>query len=148
MASSPKKPKPPTLAQLYDLLGGHHPATRFGDVGWQPQADVVVTAERAWIHLEVAGVRGDALELRVRGCTLEVRGRRIAPRLETGANYVRSEIVFGAFVRRLELPWTIDAARLDYSYRDGILECALVRAGAAAAEGDAETTSERESDDE
>ena len=44
MASSPKKPKPPTLAQLYDLLGGHHPATRFGDVGWQPQADVVVMA--------------------------------------------------------------------------------------------------------
>ncbi|MCB9569344.1 MAG: Hsp20/alpha crystallin family protein [Myxococcales bacterium] len=118
---------------LWELLAGHHPATRFGAAGWQPQADVVVTTDRAWVRIEVAGVRADDLRIQVRGRTLVITGSRRAPTFERGADYLRSEIAFGAFQRRLELPWVIDVDRLAHAYRDGILECSILRAGAATA---------------
>ncbi|GBC84762.1 Spore protein SP21 [bacterium HR11] len=88
---------------------------------WEPPVDLYETPEGYVIEAEIAGVDRAALEVRVKGHQVWIRGtRRLAP-VQEGQEYYRIEIPTGPFARCVPLPEAADPDRLEATYRDGLL---------------------------
>jgi HSP20 family molecular chaperone IbpA len=96
---------------------------------WQPSADVVLSAERASIRLDLAGISREHLRVIVDAKALHVTGYRPLPPPGGGADfdYDRAEILRGAFERRIDLPWCVDPGALAIEYDNGLLRIELRR---------------------
>ena len=93
-----------------------------GEVGaWSPPADVHETPGEWCALLEIPGVSGDRIGLRVDHETLIVEGEAAGDRDRPGEMYHRVERSHGKFVRRLPFPSDFDADSIVASYRDGVL---------------------------
>ena len=112
---------------FHDLVYHRHPATHFGEPSWSPPADRVVSPTSARVLLELAGVPREHVQVRLKGRTLEITGRREPPQETQGSHYHRAEIYFGVFRRAIELPWDADEHSIRARYRDGMLEIELQR---------------------
>jgi len=88
---------------------------------WEPPVDIYETAEGYLIEAEIAGVDRAALEVRVEGHQVWIRGTRRLMPAEEGQAYYRMEIPAGPFARCVSLPETADPDRLEATYRDGLL---------------------------
>lgn len=105
-----------------DLVYNRHPAGHFAEQAWSPPTDLRVSADRASVVLELAGVPRESVSVRLRGRMLEIAGRRQPPAGPDGSHYHRAEIYFGEFRRVVELPWDADPDSVSALYRDGMLE--------------------------
>lgn len=115
------------LQQLQSELGRILPAA--GKVGtfaseapavnvWRNEHGAVVTAE-------VPGLDLDKLDLSVNGDTLTMRGERPAEQVEEKERVHRQERSYGKFVRTIQLPFRIDAAKTNATYERGVLQVVL-----------------------
>jgi len=106
---------------------GRRAGILFRASGWQPTVDVLVTGDRVWVRMEVAGVAESDLEVRLRGNVVEVRGTRRPPEDLSGKGFYRAEIFYGAFERRITLPWRARPVDEGACVRYGILDLWLQR---------------------
>jgi HSP20 family protein len=90
---------------------------------WIGEADAVVTAE-------LPGIDPGAIGISVVGDTLTLSGTREAAPLKEGETYHRQERGFGGFSRSLQLPFHVDADKVDATYDRGILTITLPRSEA------------------
>jgi HSP20 family protein len=100
---------------------------RFETVDFPP-LNVWTNSEGALVAVELPGIKAEQLELAVVGDTLTLRGKREANNLPEGARYQRRERFQGEFARSIQLPFTIDADKVEAEYKDGILTITLPRA--------------------
>ncbi len=87
---------------------------------WTDQDGAIVTAE-------IPGVNRDDIEISVTGSSLTLSGKRQA---EEGVSYHRQERTVGKFARTLDLPFQVDAGKVEARLDRGILEIRLPRAEA------------------
>lgn len=89
---------------------------------WQPAVDVYRSG-RGWIlKFDLAGVRLDDIHVHVGTRSVTVSGvRRDSLLDEQGCCHYSMEISYSEFRRTIELPETLDAAKIRLDYRDGIL---------------------------
>ncbi len=95
---------------------------------WRSPASVGSPALNAWanddglvVTAELPGVRAEDLDVTVVGQTLAIRGvRKPEPRAE-GDVVHRRERRHAEFIRTLELPFRVDAGKIDAQLRKGIL---------------------------
>lgn len=90
---------------------------------WSGNDDVVLTAE-------VPGVEANDLDISVQDNSLTLRGSRQADTLKEGETYHRQERGMGSFVRSVQLPFEIDADKVQAKLEKGILRLTLPRAEA------------------
>jgi HSP20 family protein len=90
---------------------------------WVGESDVVVTAE-------LPGVDPGKVDVSVVGDTLTISGAREAAPLKEGESYHRQERSYGRFTRSLQLPFHVEAGKVDAKYERGILRITLPRAEA------------------
>ena len=89
---------------------------------WTGQDGAVITAE-------LPGFSADSFDVSVFGKTITVKGERKPFELE-GATAHRRERQTGTFVRAIELPFRIEADKVDAKFEHGVLRIALPRAEA------------------
>jgi HSP20 family protein len=99
---------------------------QFRDCGtWQPTTNVYESQAAFEVVVDLAGVRQEDLAIDCESPTrLVLRGKREQPRPEhvRGALSVHvMEIDEGPFARAIELPEPVDPARVEASYRKGLL---------------------------
>jgi len=82
------------------------------------------------ITAEVPGVSADEIDISVVGETLTLSGERKPEDLEGGVRYHRRERGGGRFSRSIELPFRVDADKVEAAYDKGILRVTLPRAEA------------------
>lgn len=87
---------------------------------WTSQDGAVVTAE-------IPGLAPEDVEISVVNETLSLRGSRKAEELEEGAKWHRRERAFGEFSRTIQLPFRIDAEKVEAKFTSGVLEIKLPR---------------------
>lgn len=92
---------------------------------WTPRVDLSETEDAYHIHLDLPGVGRDDLNLNYHDGLLSISGERRSESQEEGTNYVRIERQAGHFYRSFKLPKTIDSAKIEAKYEDGVL---LIRA--------------------
>lgn len=96
------------------------------DVGaWSPPVDIMEQGDEIIIKMEIAEVDQKAIDIKVEGNILTIKGER---QLEQGTkreDYVRLERPYGTFSRSFNLPDTLDHAKVKASHKDGILRLVL-----------------------
>jgi len=98
------------------------PAAHFPAVNlWLNEEGAVVTAE-------LPGVDVKDLEINVVGETLTISGERKPEVVDKDAVYHRQERGFGKFTRMVELPFGVDANKIQAMLENGILKILLPRA--------------------
>ncbi|MBN1664612.1 MAG: Hsp20/alpha crystallin family protein [Deltaproteobacteria bacterium] len=88
---------------------------------WMGQDDLIVTAE-------IPGVKVENIDISVIGDRLTLNGYREIISLKEGESYHRQERNYGPFSRTLQLPFNVNATKVDAKYDKGILTITLPRA--------------------
>ena len=94
---------------------------------WQPPMDVYETDDALYIHVELAGVREEDIDITLFADHLTISGTR-QNRNAQGAAYYVAGILYGNF--RLEIPVAtrVDRERVAASFEDGLLTITLPKA--------------------
>ncbi len=88
---------------------------------WYPAADVY-KARGGWVvKVELAGVSPDELEVEISGDTLRVAGVRRDEATYESVSYHQLEITYSRFEKTIRFPCPVEGARIERSYRDGLL---------------------------
>jgi len=87
---------------------------------WGSEEGLLVTAE-------LPGVSSKDIELSVVNETLTVSGERVPEELVEEARYHRRECGCGKFTRSIQLPFAVDASKVEASFKNGVLHVSLPR---------------------
>ncbi len=87
---------------------------------WIPAADVLEQEGNLLFMIELPGIQEKALEIRVDGLVLTIRGEKKLPESE-GYTYHQMESSFGAFSRCFNLANSLDLDSIKATYKNGIL---------------------------
>jgi len=88
---------------------------------WEPNTDVYITEEGLIINIELAGIRGEDVEITSEGNRLHIRGERPDCCRSPGCRFLVMSINFGPFAVTVDLPpgFALDQARA--AYQNGFL---------------------------
>jgi HSP20 family protein len=96
-----------------------------------PAVDIYEDPHKVMLKLEVPGIRKEDMDIRLENQTLTIKGERKFEQSEKEENYHRIERRFGSFVRSFSLPVTVDTAKVQASYDNGVLSVTLPKKEAA-----------------
>ena len=88
---------------------------------WYPAADVYQTIEGWLVKVELAGVSAEDIVIEVHGKTLYIAGTRRDRSCGVGANYHQMEITYSNFEKTLNFPASIEGARVEHNFDNGLL---------------------------
>jgi HSP20 family protein len=92
-----------------------------------PAFNVWGTNDQVIVTSEIPGIDPNSIDIAVSGTTLTVRGLRDPEQAEKGASYHRRERWYGKFSKTIELPFTIEAEKVEARFSRGILYITLPR---------------------
>ncbi|MCS6908754.1 MAG: Hsp20/alpha crystallin family protein [Anaerolineales bacterium] len=90
---------------------------------WRPSTDVFETEDALIVRIEVAGMREEDFTILLDSKYLTVRGVRVDTSERRA--YHQMEIPFGEFISEVELPFAVDAERIEAVYQAGFLRITL-----------------------
>jgi len=88
---------------------------------WTPAVDIVETENELTFHFDLPGLKMEDIEVNLENGTLTVQSARKFEHEENQKGYHRVERSYGTFSRVFSLPDTVDAEKIDASYKDGVL---------------------------
>ena len=95
-----------------------------------PPVNIWGSADEAILTTEIPGMDPSSVEISVAGKTVTLRGSR-APEKQKGENvYHRQERWQGQFSKTIELPFNLEADRVEAKFSKGILKVTLPKAAA------------------
>jgi HSP20 family protein len=107
-----------TLKESSDV---EFPAVEFPAVNvWNSEGGLLITAE-------LAGVKPEEIEVTVAGKTLTIKGSRAREELAEGENRPRAERWHGTFAKTMELPFTVEADKVEAKFANGVIHLTLPR---------------------
>jgi HSP20 family protein len=95
-----------------------------------PAVNVWVTGDNAVLTTEISGISPEDIDISLMGSTLTLRGSRQTNGLKEGETYHRRERWYGNFAKTIELPFNIEASKVDARTVNGVLYITLPRAEA------------------
>ena len=90
-----------------------------------PPADIVETANELRLSVDLPGYDPNSVQVQLEGDTLSIHAERKQEHEEKGQNFLRSERSYGACARSFVLPASVDGARCEANYRQGVLTVTL-----------------------
>lgn len=94
---------------------------------WLPAADVYQTPEGWLVKVELAGVSVEDIEIDIQGNILYIAGARKDRSCAVGVSFHQMEITYSRFEKTLKFPSTIDGARVEHNFEDGLLIIQLTK---------------------
>lgn len=113
------------MNRLLDLAWNHEPGEELREGVWQPLVDIFENDESVVIRAELPGVEQNAIEVKIEGSTLTIRGERKQDSEIRQENYHRIERCYGSFQRSFLLPQTIDQEKVQAACDMGVLTITL-----------------------
>ncbi|HVA77524.1 MAG TPA: Hsp20/alpha crystallin family protein [Candidatus Binataceae bacterium] len=110
--------------ELFDQFGFH----RRGLIqDWQstmthPAIESYTEGDQFTVRVELPGVDPKAVDIKVAGGILTIRGSREQKQETIKRDFIRHEIRYGSFERSISLPEGMKAEDLKATYRDGVLQ--------------------------
>jgi HSP20 family protein len=98
---------------------------------WEPPVDIYETDDALVLQVELPGVSKDAVSVELHEHTLRLSGERTREPAVTGGQYQREEGRYGAFQRAFRLPTIVDQAKVQATYKNGVLALRLPKRAAA-----------------
>ncbi|MDD2694911.1 MAG: Hsp20/alpha crystallin family protein [Anaerolineales bacterium] len=111
------------MNRLYDAFSPRRYRTAPG----YPAMNVWMAEDKLVVTSEVPGVAPKDIDVSVVNDTLTLSGERAPDAVEAGAQYHRSERGSGKFSRSLQLPYGVDANKVEATFKNGLLRIILPR---------------------
>jgi HSP20 family protein len=92
-----------------------------------PSVNVWRSENGAIVVAELPGIDPGKLDISVVGDSMTLTGSRELEALKEGESYHRQERIYGRFSRTLQLPFKVDAAKVEAKYEKGVLYITLPR---------------------
>ena len=96
--------------------------------GWAPAFDLHEDKDNLVLRAELPGMKKEDIEISLQGDVLTLAGERKEEQYHKEAEVYRSERFLGRFQRTISLPVQVDVAKVQASYKDGILTVTLPKA--------------------
>ncbi|MGH7645424.1 MAG: Hsp20/alpha crystallin family protein [Gemmatimonadales bacterium] len=93
---------------------------------WRPPTDLFETAGEFVVHMDIAGLRSEEIQVELVDDVLRIWGER-RPHQEGKRHYHSMEVQVGPFERRLRLPVPVDPASVRANYEAGFLEVRVTK---------------------
>ncbi|MBX3249975.1 MAG: Hsp20/alpha crystallin family protein [Myxococcales bacterium] len=102
---------------------------------WSPVCDISETDKEYRIAVELPNVKKEDVHVRLQDGVLTIEGQRREEKEDKGVRFHRRELSFGAFVRRFTMPADADEAKVDASFKDGMLNISIAKTKAKQTQG-------------
>ena len=102
---------------------GGHEIVAAGE--WMPRVDISETESDFGLKVEIPDVKKDEVKVTVDNGVLTITGERKQEKEEKGKKFHRVERYFGSFMRSFTLPDNVDEAKIEASFKDGMLNLRL-----------------------
>jgi HSP20 family protein len=102
---------------------------------WEPPVNIYETDDALILQVELPGVSKDAVSIELHDHTLRLSGERTREPCIAGGKYQREEGRYGAFQRAFRMPTIVDQAKIQATYKDGVLALRLPKHAAATPQG-------------
>ena len=112
------------------LAGGPTQAAGAFGAAW-PRMDLAETDKEVTVTAELPGVDPKQIEINVTGNVLTLRGEKKNEREEKTRDYHYVERQYGSFHRSVQLPSSVEADKVDATYKDGVLTVKMPKHPAA-----------------
>ena len=109
-----------SINRYFQFLANSKDAKPSGKL-WYPAADVYETPEGWLVKVELAGVSADDVQIEIQGNQLYIAGCRRDRGCAAGATYQQMEITYSHFEKTLEFPASIEGARIEHNFDNGLL---------------------------
>ncbi len=116
-----------SINRHFKFLGNSKGAQPSGKL-WYPAADVYETPDGWIVKVELAGVSAEEVQLDVQGNQLYIAGCRKDRSCSAGATYQQMEITYSHFEKTLSFPASIEGARVEHNFENGLLIIHLKKA--------------------
>ena len=113
------------LNRMFDAAFSGEP---LASAAWVPAIDVFETADKdVVVKVDLPDVKREDIKVTFENNILSIEGERKFVSDESREQYHRLERGYGAFRRSFTLPTSVDAARVEAAYQDGVLTVKLPR---------------------
>jgi len=92
---------------------------------WSPELDLYETADAFILEVDLPGVKEKEVTVDVEDNNLVLRGHRVCARVTELSSFHRHERREGQFVRRLQLPTSVDQDEIRVVFNGGVLRVTL-----------------------
>ena len=95
------------------------------DATWTPRLDVSETDKEIEIVADLPGMEKNDIAVNLEDDVLTIKGERKQEKEESGKHYHSTERRYGSFYRSLRLPNEVQTAKINASFKDGVLKITL-----------------------
>lgn len=92
---------------------------------WAPLVDIVDEKDQIRVRADIPGMKREDIEVNLENDMLTIRGEKREEKETKDKDMVRSERYYGSFHRTFGLPVSVDASKVNASYKEGVLEIIL-----------------------
>jgi HSP20 family protein len=100
---------------------------------WLPDVDIAEEKDRIIVKADLPGMKQEEISVEVSDGILTLKGERKRESETKDAKTYRVERSYGSFLRSFTLPAGVDAARINATYKNGVLEVTLPKLAEAKA---------------
>jgi HSP20 family protein len=90
--------------------------------GWAPKIDVFEKDNVLVVKADLPGMKKEEVFVTLEDGDLVLKGERKEEKEVKEESYYRAERMYGSFYRRLPLNFTVDPAKIEARFNDGVLE--------------------------
>jgi HSP20 family protein len=113
------------------LRRGDGEEATWGQGVWAPPVDIYETDDAFLLKADLPGFTKDDVTIEMQQNRLIIRGERKRETEAKEDQYHRLERAYGRFERAFWLPTTVDAEKIQATFKDGVLELRLPKSEAA-----------------
>jgi len=116
------------LDTIFTRMGSAEGRTGTVSTAWMPRINVKRAGDDLAVHVELAGIKPEDVDIEVTDGVLTIKGERSAVSEKEDEGWLIHESNFGSFERSIALPEGVDPASIKADFHDGMLEISVPRA--------------------
>lgn len=95
---------------------------------WRPRVDIRESKDDFVLTMDLPGLSKDDINIHYEDDTLRVEGERKREASGNGAEYLRSERVYGKFSREFKVNTSVQSDKIEAEFKNGLLSLCLPKA--------------------
>lgn len=114
------------MDRIFSRLGSSEGRSASGT--WMPRINVKKDGDDLAVHVELAGIKPEDVDIEVTDGVLTIKGERKSQTEREDEGWLVKESSFGSFHRSMVLPEGVDPAAIKADFHDGMLEVHVPKA--------------------